>query len=241
MAHAEAARFYDREYTIAAPLRLQTDGHTGLLIVDMQYHDASPHTGFNLAIERTRPGSLDYYTERVESVVIPTIARLLAWFRGKGLPVFYLTLGSDDPEYRDLPARSRAMVLDLEARSGVSGILWSGNGAFRIRDEIAPVGSEPVLRKTTAGAFNSSNLDAVLRAANITNLVVTGVTTSCCVESTAREASDYGYGCVLLADGTAEYDEQAHDATLRTFHANFGRVLAKAEDVIEAMEEGSEL
>jgi len=234
-------RFYDLEYTIAAPLVLLPDYTTALLIVDMQYHDASPACGFNLAIERTRPGSLDYYNERVESMVVPTIAELLTYFRKRKMSVIYLTLGSDDPQYRDMPARSRALVLDLEARSGVSGILWSGNPEFRIRDELAPVADEPVVRKTTAGAFSSSDLDEVLRRRGIENLVVTGVTTSCCVESTAREASDHGYGCVLVDHAMAEYDAEAHDATLRTFHTNFGRVLTTAHDVISALRERTEL
>jgi nicotinamidase-related amidase len=165
----------------------------------------------------------------------------VTYFRAHHLPVVYLTLGSDFSDYRDLPTRSRALVLDLEARSGLSGILWSEDPAFRIRDEIAPAPGEAVVRKTTAGAFNSSEIDARLRAADIENLVVTGVTTSCCVESTAREASDHGYGCVLIADAMAEYDQEAHEATLRTFHANFGRVLTSATDVIHAIEEGTEL
>lgn len=234
-------RFYDYDYVITAPLTLRPDGRTALLIVDMQYHDASPDGGFNLAIEKTRPGSLAYYNHRVESTVIPTIRALLTYFRANHLPVVYLTLGSDYADYRDLPARPRASLLDLEARSGVTGILWSGAPAFKIRDEIAPASGEAVVRKTTAGAFNSSKIDATLRARNVENLVITGVTTSCCVESTAREASDYGYGCVLVADAMAEYDEESHEGTLRTFHANFGRVLRAAPETIRAIEEGTEL
>ncbi len=233
--------FYDYTYTLASDIRLRCDGRTALLIVDMQYHDASASGGFNVAIERARPGSLNYYNERVETTVVPTIVRLLDFFRRRELPVVFLTLGSDHLDYRDFPTRSRSMILDLERESGVEGIMWSGSPGFQIRHELAPRAHEPVVVKRSAGAFSSSEIDSVLKELGIETLVVVGVTTSCCVESTAREAVDRGYGCVLVDDGTAEYDAQAHAGTLRTFHANFGRAVKGANDVMTAMKEGSDL
>jgi len=232
----EQQRFYDHKFSFASPIDLRKDGKTALLVVDMQYHDASPNRGWNLAVERLQPGSLDYYNRRVEDQVIPTIRELLTYFRANRMPVVYVTLGSDDPQYRDMPRRSREMLLRLEERSGVSGIFWSGDPAFAIRREIEPVPGETIVRKLTAGAFNSSDIEVQLHSLGIQELVVTGVTTSCCVESTARDAVDRGFGCVLVDSGTAEYDAEAHDATLRTFHGNFGRVVASASDIIHAIE-----
>lgn len=232
---ASTARFYDNEFTLATAIKLRPDNHTALLIVDMQYHDASTDQGFSLALERISPGSMSYYNSRVEEKVVPTINEILRYFRSGALPVVYVTLGTEYTDYRDFSRRGQAMMLELEQRSGVPHILWTEGPAFAIREEIAPLPEDVIIRKRTAGAFNSSDIDEVLRRMEIENLVVTGVTTSCCVESTARDAVDRGYSCVIVDDGTAEYDAEAHDATLRTFHGNFGRVLKTSGDVINAI------
>ena len=97
----------------------------------MQYHDASVDQGFNLAMERIEPGSMAYFNERNEGQVIPAIARLLAFWRSRAMPVLYLTLGSEYRDYRDLPARFRAWVRELEAESGVAGRLLGGKPRLR--------------------------------------------------------------------------------------------------------------
>jgi len=102
--------------------------------------------------------------------------------------------------------------------------------------ELAPLPDETVVHKTTFGAFNSSNLDYVLREQGIRNLVVTGISTNCCVETTARDAADRGYGVVICADATADYDEPGHDAALRAFHFNFGRIVVSADEILRAVD-----
>jgi nicotinamidase-related amidase len=69
----------------------------------------------------------------------------------------------------------------------------------------------------------------------IKSLVITGVSTNACVETTARDAADRGYACVIVDEATADYDEQAHDATLRAFHFNLGRVARTSQEVISAL------
>jgi nicotinamidase-related amidase len=93
-----------------------------------------------------------------------------------------------------------------------------------------------VVHKKTFGAFNSSDLDEVLRAHGIDTLVICGISTNCCVETTARDAADRGYGVVIVDEGCADYDEAAHDASLRAFHFNFGRVVRGPEEVFAAID-----
>jgi biuret amidohydrolase len=236
-----SSRFFDFGLTFVPPVQLARDHSTALLVIDMQYHDASPDRGFNLAVENIQPGAMAYFNERNEDIVIPVIRELLAYFRAHSLPVIYLTLGSDYADYRDMPARSRQWIRDVEQRSGVENIFWSGNPAFAIRTEIEPLPDETVIRKRTMGAFNSSNLDQYLRDSGVQNLVITGISTNACVETTARDAADRGWGCVMVADGMADYDAEAHEAALRGFHFNFGRVVGGAADVIAAMEAGTPL
>ncbi len=181
---------------------------------------------------------MDYFNQRNESIVIPTIQKLLEYFRKHDLPVIYVVVGSEYQDLRDLPARFRDWVRDVEERSGVRDIFWAGNPAFAVRREIEPLAGETVIRKTTVGAFNSSTIDQVLRLMGVQSLVITGISTNCCVETTARDAADRGYACVIVDEGVADYDEAAHDASLRAFHFNFGRVVKSADDIIVALDAG---
>jgi nicotinamidase-related amidase len=70
-------------------------------------------------------------------------------------------------------------------------------------------------------------------------LVMTGVATNACVETTARDAADRGYGVALVDDCLADYEEQAHEATLRAFHFNSGRVVGSVDDAVKALDEES--
>jgi biuret amidohydrolase len=110
------------------------------------------------------------------------------------------------------------------------------NPAFAIRKELEPLPAETVIQKRTMGAFNSSNIDQYLRDFGVRNLVITGISTNACVETTARDAADRGWGCVIVADGMADYDPEAHEAALREFHFNFGRVVEGPDNVIAAIE-----
>lgn len=233
-------RFFDYGRTFVQPVSMRWE-ETALLVVDMQYHDASADQGFNLALEKLDPGCMDYFNERNEEAVIPTIRKLLDYFRARGMRVVYLTLGSKYRDMRDVPERLRRWIRQLEEESGVPDIFWAGNPAYAIRSEIEPRPDETVINKTTFGAFNSSPIEQVLRELHVKTLVITGISTNCCVETTARDAADRGFACVIVDEGTADYDEAAHDAALRAFHFNFGRVARSGDDVIAALEEGAEV
>lgn len=233
----EGPRFFDYGLTFVRPVPMRRDPSTALLVIDMQYHDASPDQGFNLAVERISPGAMQHFNERNESVVIPAIRTLLDYFRRHELTVVYLLLGSEYRDLRDVPARLRDWIRDVEARSGVHDIFWTGNPAYAVRRELAPQEGETQIRKTTFGAFNGSGIDRTLRLMGVETLVITGISTNACVETTARDAADRGYACVIVEEGTADYDEAARDAALRGFHFNFGRVVRTAGEVMAALDE----
>lgn len=232
--------FFDYGRTFVQPLALAPE-RTALVVVDMQYHDASVDQGFNLAMDRIEPGSMDYFNGRNEGQVIPAIARLLEFWRSRSLPVIYLTLGSDYRDYRDLPPRFRSWVRTLEQESGVHDLFWAGSPAFAIRREIAPLAGETVIQKTTFGAFNSTTIEQTLRHMAIDDLVVTGISTNCCVETTARDAADRGFGVAIVDEATADYDEPAHEAALRAFHFNFGPIFRTVDDALGAIGESREV
>ncbi len=233
---SQTARFFDYEKTFVPPVTLRRD-RTALVVVDMQYHDASPDHGFNLAMEKLEPGVMDYFNERNERLTVPSIARLIEYCRANGVAVVYITLGSLHRDLRDLTPRMRDWLRDIEQRSGVEDIFWCESPGFRIREELAPQPGELIVNKTTWGAFNGSDIEERLRERGFESLVITGISTNCCVETTARDAAERGWGVVIVDDACADYDAAAHEAALRGFHTNFGRVLGSVEDTIAALDQ----
>lgn len=75
-----------------------------------------------------------------------------------------------------------------------------------MRKELEPQEGGTIIRKTAFGAFNSSTIDATLLSMGVDTLVITGVSTNCCVETTARDAADRGYACAIVDECTVDYD-----------------------------------
>jgi nicotinamidase-related amidase len=80
--------------------------------------------------------------------------------------------------------------------------------------ELRPAPGEPVFDKPGFGAFAFTDLDRVLRQWGVENLVLTGVTTDCCVHAVLREAIDRGYDCLVLEDCVGASRRVYHDAAL---------------------------
>jgi nicotinamidase-related amidase len=236
----DGSRYFTESRSYIPPIRLVRD-ETALIIIDMQYSDASADQGLNVALERIDPGCMEYFNTRNETRTIPSIQRLLAYFRAEGLKVIYVTLGSHYRDLRDMPERTRGFIRNVEARSGVQDLFWAGNPAYAIRREIAPLPDETVINKTTWGAFNSTPIDLILQSMNVRTLVITGVTTNHCVETTARDAADKGYATIIVDEATCDYDQAAQDAMLHGFAYNFGRVVKTAEDAIDALRDEAEV
>jgi nicotinamidase-related amidase len=210
-----------------ADFRLETS-RTALLVVDMQYASGSRHHGLGrLLAEAGRADDGRQRFDRIEQVVVPGIQRLLAFFRRHGLRVVYLTVGSELPDYADLPPHMRGFARAIGNTRG--------NREHEIVDELAPQPGELVLNKTTTGAFASSTIDALLRTLGVTDLVLTGVSTNSCVESTLRAAADLGYRCVAVEDACGAARPEYHEAALTNVRRQFGRVLT-VDEVIGELE-----
>ena len=124
-------------------------------------------------------------------------------------------------------------MLERHARTGLgidhcqSGT-W-GAGFFRV----APRDDELVFKKHRYSAFKDTELNALLRAQRVENLIVAGITSNVCVESTARDAFMLDYHVVFLSDGSATYQAEAHEATLANIRRAFG-IVASISEVTEA-------
>ena len=204
---------------------------TALLIIDMQYFDAHPDYAVGQAMEAAAPGSSEYYFGCIRNLVIPQIQRLLVFFRSQGACVMYTASGSAFKDGRDRTPLARAKYEQREKHSGRPIPLYRGSFENQILPELKPEADELVIRKTTASAFVSSNLDQILRNMEIESLIITGVVTDGCVESTARGASDRGYKCIVASDACAAHEEASQCSSLHTFGKYFGRVQI-AEEII---------
>src|SRR5438876_2496779 len=96
---------------------------------------------------------------------------------------------------------------------------------------VRPLPEDPVITKHRFSAFHNTDLETVLRAHSIRSVVMSGVATNVCVETTAREAFVRDYYVIFLSDGTATYDRAGHEATLSSIDRFFGQV-ATIEDVV---------
>jgi nicotinamidase-related amidase len=139
--------------------------------------------------------------------------------------VLHVTVGAALPDASDAPLHMRKLFVEFRNHLG--------SREHEIVDELKPLPGEHVLRKTTNGAFASTNIDSLLRALGCDQLYLTGVSTNMCVETTAREAADRGYGVTLIEDACGTTHEDLHLVTMRNFQRLFGRVRSTAESLSE--------
>jgi nicotinamidase-related amidase len=101
-------------------------------------------------------------------------------------------------------------------------ILIRGEAGHDIIPALYPIDDEIVIDKPGKGAFYATGLNDVLQDYRIANLLVCGVTTEVCVNTTVREANDRGYRCVVLADCCASYFPEFHEMGLKMITAQGG-------------------
>jgi len=184
---------------------------TALVVIDMQRDFVEPG-GFGAALgnDVSRLGA-----------IVPTVRALLDWARARQLVVLHTREGHR-PDLADCPP-AKLRRGDPALRIGVKGpmgrILVDGEPGNDIVPALAPVGDEPVIVKPGKGAFWATPLDEMLRWRGITHLILAGVTTEVCVQTTMREANDRGYECLLIEDATESYFPEFKRATLEMVRA----------------------
>lgn len=201
-----------------------------LVVIDMQ-RDFLEQGGFGSALgnDVSRLGA-----------IVPTIERLLAAFRRRGLTIVHTQEGHR-PDLSDCPPAKRARGkpgLRIGDTGPMGRILILGEPGNDFVPELYPAAGETVLSKPGKGSFYATPLDSILRARGVTHLFLTGVTTEVCVQTTMREANDRGYECLLVEDATESYFPEFKAATLAMVRAQGGIVgwTARAGAVIDALE-----
>ncbi|HLA23865.1 MAG TPA: isochorismatase family cysteine hydrolase [bacterium] len=196
---------------------------TALVIVDMQYLDAHRDYGLGKSLQKTHPRLWRYYFDRIERVVVPNAKRLLHAFRRGRMRVIHLTLGPELQDGADFVGPDAAFLRQMRPSSS-PGFFHKETFEHRILPDLAPVDGELVVNKTSRSAFTSTALERTLLNLRVRTVIVVGVATSACVDLTARDAVDRGFGAVIVEDATADLDEVLHEAALRQFVFRWGRV-----------------
>ena len=195
---------------------LPTTPTVALILIDMQRDFLEPG-GFGDALGND--------VARLQAIV-PTVKRLLEAFRQQSLPIFQTT-ESHRPDLADCPP-SKLLRGNASLKIGDPGpmgrILIEGEPGNAIIAELAPLPGETVITKPGKGAFYNTNLEFLLKNHDITHLILGGVTTEVCVQTTMREANDRGYECLLVEDATESYFPDFKQATLEMVRAQGGIV-----------------
>ncbi len=187
---------------------------TALLIIDMQRDFMEPG-GFG--------ETLGNDVSQLARAVAP-IAALLDAARGAGMTVIHTREGHL-PDLSDAPPAKierGAPSLRIGDPGPMGRILIRGEAGHDIIPELYPVEGEIVIDKPGKGAFYATTLGADLKAREIDALLVCGVTTEVCVNTTVREANDRGYRCIVISDGCASYFPEFHEMGLKMIKAQGG-------------------
>src|SRR6201985_532586 len=226
-----SAAYPPHSIVMAEPGPIDLDwSKTALVIIDMQRDFMEPG-GFG--------ETLGNDVSQLARAVKP-IGAVLAAGRGEG------GLGTPTRERHlpDLPDAPHAKVergapsLRIGDPGPMGRILVRGEAGHDIIPALYPLDSEIVIDKPGKGAFYATELGDVLKKYGIENLLVCGVTTEVCVNTTVREANDRGYRCVVISDGCASYFPEFHEMGLKMIKAQggiFGWV-ADSAAVLKAMQ-----
>ena len=134
------------------------------------------------------------------------------------------------------PGDANAVQREWKMRRGVARDPLPCRGRHarrRIRRRQSRLPGEAVFSKSRYNAFAGTGLDAHLRDIGRDTLVIAGLTTECCVDSTARSAFERDYHVFIASDAVAAYDKDLHDAALKTLELNCA-MLAGSADIIAA-------
>jgi nicotinamidase-related amidase len=189
---------------------------TALLVIDMQNGFIDPQGSV---------ARIGFPVGRLASAIAPCRA-LLDAARAAGLPVAH-TRYVYKPGLTDGGVMVDHMLPELRRESALVAGTWDAE----IILELAPHSGEAIFDKNRPSALLNTGCEAWLTANAIERVIICGVTTSCCVETSVRDLSQRDFKVFIAADAVAEYDEERHTVALRTLGLLFARTMESADIV----------
>ena len=191
---------------------------TALLVIDMQNGFCHPEGSF---------AKLGLDVSMCNAAIGP-ISTLVDKAHEAGVPVVF-TRYVYRTDYRD----GGVLVQDLLPALADTKSLAAGTWDADLVDELVPTDDDFILDKNRYSAFYGTGLEPILTSLGVERLVVCGVTTNMCVETTARDASQRDYRVFVVSDATGELEKERHDMALNTLGFGFGWVV-ESKDVLNA-------
>lgn len=164
---------------------------------------------------------------------LPNVKRLISHFQANSLPIIFTQHGHSKEELNQDPSPNQ-----LVRKWGPSGSIAHDSSAWQFQDELTQYldksdanGWPKVVSKNTYDAFINTNLSDVLQEAKIERVVVCGVMTDCCCDTTARGAFNRGLETWLISDACGSANKAQHQAGLKGFEFAFGDVMKTKEAI----------
>jgi ureidoacrylate peracid hydrolase len=179
-------------------------GHTALLFIDVQNYTGrggGEYVGLTEAEMEQRYG---WFFEQLYGHALPNMQRLQQACRKSGVEVLYTVIESLTQDGRDLSLDYKISKLFCP----------KGSHDAQVLAEIAPVGDEIVIPKTSSSVFISTNMHYILGNLGVKSLILAGLLTDQCVDSAVRDACDLGYLVTLPVDACVTHSQARHDTAL---------------------------
>ena len=205
---------------------------TALLVIDMQHDFCHPEgfCGHDLGVDLS-----------AVSAIVPRIQMVIEWCRSHSLLVVY-TRESHQADLADVSPSKQRRYTNAGYPVGTLGnmgrFLVQGEPGTALLHAFNPLPNELQLDKPAQSIFIGTDLEAQLHDRGITHLLLTGVTTQCCVLATYRHASDLGFYCLLLEDCCAAFDPSEHQAAIAVVQSENGAIgwVARSEALLTLYE-----
>jgi len=192
---------------------------SALLVIDIQntYLEVDPDP-----IEAARWAP---FRERMNEIVIPNTAKLIADCRARGVEVIFARIACLKPDGRD---RSLS-----QKKPGFNYLLLPQDREdSQLVPELTPDPEDIVVIKTTDSALTGTNLRLVLRNMEISDVIVAGIFTDQCVSSSVRSLADESFGVVVVEDCCAAATEELHLNELKSINMIYSHVV-QSEDILD--------
>lgn len=195
-------------------------GHTALIVVDVQNEFCAPggmmdREGLDLTMVQE---------------TVPRIAELIDGARAGGIPIIFIQsiygrAGNEllsDAWVEQARRRRQGSYVDFP-------VCEPGSWNYDFYGDVRPAAGDVIVHKHRFSAFQGTNLELILRSTGTKTVVMCGLATNVCLETTAREAFVRDFHVVIVADCCATYSEAEQSAALATLDRYFGEVVDQSE------------
>jgi len=158
---------------------------------------------------------MQHYFDALAQPILGNILSLTALCRTKGVPIAFTRHGHRDPTH------DGGML-----RTWWGDLIHVGSRDWALIEKLAPKPTEWIIDKNRYSAFYDTDLDTRLRDAGVKDLIITGVMTNCCCETTARDAFVRDYRIFFVTDATASANEELHLASLKNLAYGFAYMVS---------------